>query len=96
MREWIITSRLEQQYTKQEIITQYLNEFDFIFQAIGIRSASNIYFNKEPIQLSVSESAVLVAMLKNPRQFNPHREISKEKSLNRRNQVFFKWCAMVK
>jgi penicillin-binding protein 1A len=89
MREWIITSRLEQQYTKEEIITQYLNEFDFIFQAIGIRSASNIYFNKEPKQLTVSESAVLVAMLKNPRQFNPHREISKEKSLKRRNQVFF-------
>ena len=89
IREWIITSRLEKQYTKEEIITQYLNEFDFLKQAIGIRSASNIYFGKEPNQLNVSESAVLVAMLKNPRQFNPHREVSKEKSFNRRNQVFY-------
>lgn len=89
IREWIITSRLEKQYTKEEIITQYLNEFDFLKQAIGIRSAANIYFGKEPIKLTVSESAVLVAMLKNPRQFNPYREISKEKSFNRRNQVFF-------
>ncbi|MEN8815944.1 MAG: transglycosylase domain-containing protein [Nonlabens sp.] len=88
IREWIITSRLEKQYTKEEIITQYLNEFDFLKQAIGIRSAANIYFGKEPKQLNVSESAVLVAMLKNPRQFNPYREISKEKSLQRRNQVF--------
>ncbi|MFT6798431.1 MAG: penicillin-binding protein 1A [Nonlabens sp.] len=88
IREWIITSRLEKQYTKKEIITQYLNEFDFLYQAIGIRSASNIYFDKEPSQLNVSESAVFVAMLKNPRQYNPYREISKEKSFIRRNQVF--------
>ena len=73
-REWIITSRLEQQYTKKEIITQYLNEFDFLYQAIGIRSAANIYFNKEPRELSVSESAVLVSMLKNPWLYNPRRE----------------------
>jgi penicillin-binding protein 1A len=88
LREWIIATRLEKQYTKEEILTQYLNEFDFLFQAIGIRSASNIYFNKEPKQLTVSESAVFVAMLKNPRQYNPYREISKKKSLARRNQVF--------
>lgn len=88
LREWIIATRLERQYTKQEIITQYLNEFDFLKQAIGIRSAANIYFGKEPIKLTVSESAVFVAMLKNPRQYNPYREISKEKSFNRRNQVF--------
>jgi penicillin-binding protein 1A len=88
IREWIITSRLERQYTKEEIITQYLNQFDFLKQAIGVRSAANIYFGKEPKQLTVSESAVLVAMLKNPRQYNPYREISKEKSFLRRNQVF--------
>ncbi|MGB3590586.1 MAG: transglycosylase domain-containing protein [Nonlabens sp.] len=88
LREWIIATRLEKQYTKEEIVTQYLNQFDFLKQAIGIRSAANIYFNKEPIDLKVEESAVLVAMLKNPRQYNPAREISKEKSLNRRNQVF--------
>ncbi|OUS19223.1 penicillin-binding protein [Nonlabens dokdonensis] len=87
-REWIITSRLEQQYTKKEIITQYLNEFDFLYQAIGIRSAANIYFNKEPRELSVSESAVLVSMLKNPWLYNPRRESRKEQVLTRRNQVF--------
>ena len=79
---------MEKQYTKEEIITQYLNEFDFLKQAIGIRSAANIYFGKEPKDLTVSESAVFVAMFKNPRQFNPYREISKEKSFRRRNQVF--------
>lgn len=88
IREWIIATRLEKQYTKEEIITQYLNQFDFLKQAIGIRSASNIYFGKEPKYLKVEESAVFVAMLKNPRQYNPYREISKEKSLGRRNQVF--------
>lgn len=88
IREWIIATRLEKQYTKEEIITQYLNQFDFLKQAIGIRSASNIYFGKEPKDLKVEESAVFVAMLKNPRQYNPYREVSKEKSLGRRNQVF--------
>ncbi|MBF4985478.1 transglycosylase domain-containing protein [Nonlabens mediterrranea] len=88
IREWIIATRLEKQYTKEEIITQYLNQFDFLKQAIGIRSASNIYFGKEPKELTVEESAVFVAMLKNPRQYNPYREISKAKSLGRRNQVF--------
>ncbi len=88
IREWIIATRLEKQYTKEEIITQYLNQFGFLFEAIGIRSAANIYFNKEPHQLKDEESAMLVAMLKNPRQFNPHREISKNKALARRNQVF--------
>lgn len=87
IREWIIATRLEKQYTKEEIITQYLNEFDFLKQAIGIRSAANIYFGKEPKQLKIEESAVLVAMLKNPRQYNPARKVSKEKSLNRRNTV---------
>ncbi|PQJ20587.1 transglycosylase domain-containing protein [Nonlabens tegetincola] len=89
IREWIIATRLEKQYTKEEIIVQYLNQFDFLKGAIGIRSAARIYFGKEPKDLKVEESAVLVAMLKNPRQYNPQREISKKKSFNRRNQVFF-------
>jgi penicillin-binding protein 1A len=88
IKEWVIASRLERQYTKKEIITMYLNKQDFIFQAIGISSASRIYFNKNIKDLKIEEAAVLVAMLKNPRQFNPHREISKKKSLNRRNVVF--------
>ncbi|WP_152285934.1 penicillin-binding protein 1A [Flavicella marina] len=85
--EWIIAIRLERQYTKEEIITMYLNKFDFLYNAIGIRSATRIYFGKEPFELNTEESAVLVAMLKNPRQYNPNREISKKKSLLRRNQV---------
>lgn len=87
MKEWIIAVRLEKRYTKEEIITMYLNEMDFIYQAVGIRSASNIYFGKEPMELNVEEAAVLVGMLKNPRQFNPQREVSKAKSLARRNVV---------
>ena len=89
VNEWVIAIRLEEQYTKEEIITMYLNKFDFLYNSIGIRSASRIYFGKEPIDLKIEESAVLVAMLKNPRQYNPNREISKQKSLGRRNQVLF-------
>ena len=87
LKEWVIAVRLERQYTKDEILTMYLNKQDFLFNAVGIRSASRIYFGKEPKDLKVEESAVLVAMLKNPRQFNPNRELSKDKSLQRRNVV---------
>lgn len=88
VKEYVISTRLERQYTKEEIITMYLNKFDFLFNAIGISSASRIYFNKNVKDLSVEESAVFVAMLKNPRQYNPHRKISREKSKRRRDQVF--------
>ena len=88
VKEYIVATKLERQYTKNEIIAMYLNTQGFIFNAIGIRSASRIYFGKEPKDLDVQESAILVAMLKNPRQFNPNREISKKKSLTRRNVVF--------
>ena len=87
-KEWVISTRLERQYTKQEIIAMYLNTVDFLHQAVGIQSAARIYFDKEPRDLNIEESAIIVAMLKNPRQFNPKREVSKEKSLQRRNQVF--------
>ncbi|WGK65752.1 penicillin-binding protein 1A [Croceiramulus getboli] len=87
VREWVITTRLERQYTKEEIITMYLNKQDFLFQAVGIRSASKIYFGKEPMELNPEESAVIAAMLKNPRQYNPYRERSKDKALERRNTV---------
>ena len=87
-KEWVIAARLERQYTKDEIIAMYLNKFDFLYQAVGIGSASRIYFGKEVEDLTIEESATFVAMLKNPRQFNPKREISKKKSLGRRNQVF--------
>lgn len=88
VKEWIVAVKLERQYTKNEIIAMYLNTQGFLFNAIGIRSASRIYFGKEPKDLDIQESAILVAMLKNPRQFNPNREISKMKSLTRRNVVF--------
>ena len=87
-KEWIVSIKLERQYTKNEIIAMYLNTQGFLFNAIGIRSAARIYFGKEPKDLDLQESAILVAMLKNPRQYNPHREISKKKSLARRNVVF--------
>ncbi len=87
VKEWVIAIRLERQYTKNEIISMYLNKQGFLFNAVGIRSASRIYFGKEPKDLNVEESAVLIGMLKNPRQYNPKREISKKKSLQRRNVV---------
>ena len=88
MKEWVVAVKLERQYTKEEIATMYLNTQGFLFNATGIRSAARIYFGKEPKDLDLQESAILVAMLKNPRQYNPHRKVSKKKSLQRRNVVF--------
>src|SRR5690554_1103585 len=87
LKEWVIAIQLERQYTKEEIITMYLNKFDFIYQADGIQSASKIYFGKEPMDLKVEEAAVLVAMLKNPSLYNPLKEQFKDNSLRRRNVV---------
>ncbi|WP_372918388.1 transglycosylase domain-containing protein [Salegentibacter sp.] len=85
-KEWIIATRLERQYTKEEIITMYFNKYDFVYQAVGIRSASKIYFGKEAKDLDIEESAVLVAMLKNASLYNPVRR--PEMVQQRRNQVF--------
>ncbi len=85
VKEYVIAIRLERQYTKQEILTMYLNKYDFLNLAVGIRSASRIYFGKEPIELTTSESAMLVGMLKNASYFNPLRR--EEKVKNRRNTV---------
>ncbi|MEC8274011.1 MAG: transglycosylase domain-containing protein [Bacteroidota bacterium] len=74
-KEWIIAVRLERQYTKEEILTMYLNKFDFINNAVGIKSASQIYFNTTPDALTVEESAMLVGMLKNPSLYNPNRRL---------------------
>jgi penicillin-binding protein 1A len=87
VKEWVIAIRLEEQYTKEEIITMYLNKFDFLYQAVGIRSASRIYFSKEPKDLNIEESATLVAMLKNPILYNPVKERFQKNSKQRRNQV---------
>jgi penicillin-binding protein 1A len=86
-KEWVIAVRLERQYTKQEIIAMYLNTVDFVNQAVGIRSAAKTYFGKEPKDLSVEESAVIVGMLKNPSLYNPARESRKKIVLDRRNTV---------
>lgn len=87
VKEWIIATRLERQYTKEEIITMYLNKYDFLYQAVGVRSAAKIYFDKEPKDLNVEEAAVLVAMLKNPILYNPQKEQFKDNALQRRNVV---------
>ena len=84
-KEWIIAIRLERQYTKNEIIAMYFNKADFVNTAVGIRSAAKVYFGKEPRNLTINESAMLVGMLKNPSLFNPVRRI--EKVTARRNVV---------
>ncbi len=79
--EWIIAIKLERNFTKEEIIALYLNYFDFLHGAVGIKIAANTYFNKEPKDLSVTESALLIGLCKNPSLFNPVRypERSKER-----------------
>ena len=84
-KEWIIAVRIERQYSKEEIIAMYLNRFDFLNLAVGIKSASKIYFNKSPNDLSVQESATLIGMAKNPSLYNPLRRL--EKTKKRRNVV---------
>ncbi len=87
IKEWVIAIRLERQYTKDEILTMYFNIFDFTRGAHGIRSASRVYFGKEPADLTIEEAATLIAMFKNPVLYNPYPERFKTNSLNRRNQV---------
>ena len=72
-RENIIATRLESIYTKEEIITMYLNQFDFLYNAVGIENAAKVYFNKTPKDLSKNEAAMLVGMCKNPSLFNPYK-----------------------
>lgn len=71
VKENVIALRLERRYTKKEIITMYLNQFDFLYNAVGISSASRVYFNKRPIDLKAEEAAILVGMCKNPGLYNP-------------------------
>ena len=85
-QEYVIAVQLEQRYTKKEILSMYLNKYDFGYQADGIRSASKIFFNKTPKELNIEESATLVGMLKNSSYFNPIRRPERVKA--RRNIVF--------
>lgn len=73
IKEWVIATRLERQYTKEEIITMYFNIYDYGNNADGIRSAARIYFGKEPKDLKIEESAMLVGMFKNSSLFNPRK-----------------------
>lgn len=86
LREWIIAVRLERRYTKEEILTMYLNKFDFINGAHGIKAASEIYFDRPQDSLDIHQAATLVGMLQNPSYFNPLRR--PELVINRRNVVF--------
>ncbi|MGB0839556.1 MAG: transglycosylase domain-containing protein [Chitinophagales bacterium] len=86
LQEWVIAVKLERSYTKNEILSMYLNTANFGYLTQGIKSASRRYFNKEPEQLAIEEGAVLVGMLKGPSMFNPRR--NPERSRNRRNVVF--------
>lgn len=88
--EWVIAAKLERYYTKEEIITLYLNQFDFLYQAVGIESAAQTYFGKSPSELTVEESAVLVGMAKNPSLYNPRR--FPDRALARRNVVIDLMC----
>ena len=86
IKEWVIAVQLERRYSKKEIITMYLNLYDFNYNADGLRSAANIYFSKEPSDLLMEESAMLVGMLKNSSLYNPIRR--PELVISRRNIVF--------
>ncbi len=84
--EWMIAIKLERYYTKDEIIRMYLNQFDFLYNAVGIKSAAYVYFGKDPKELSIEEAATLVGMVKNPSYYNPVRR--NERTRDRRNVVF--------
>ena len=83
--EWIIATKLERLYSKDEIILMYLNQFDFLYNAVGIQSASQVYFSTTPANLKIEESAMLVGMCKNPSLYNPVRH--PVRATNRRNTV---------
>jgi penicillin-binding protein 1A len=83
--EWVIAVQLERYYTKEEILTMYLNKFDFLNNAVGIKTAAGTYFSKEPKDLSIEEAATLIGMCKNPSLYNPRR--FNERTRGRRNVV---------
>ena len=83
--EWVIAVQLERFYTKEEIVNMYLNKFDFLYNAVGIQSAAQIYFNTTPDKLSIEQAATLIGMCKNPSYFNPVRQ--PERTRGRRNTV---------
>ena len=83
--EWIIATKLERLYSKDEILLMYLNQFDFLYNAVGIQSASQVYFSTTPRALKLEEAATLVGLCKNPSLYNPVRH--PVRATNRRNTV---------
>lgn len=90
-KEYVISIMLERRYTKEEIIAMYFNTFDFVNNAVGIESASRIYFNKKPKDLTVEEAAMFVGMLQNPSYYNPRR--FEQRTRDRRATVLRKLMA---
>ena len=91
--EWFIAVQLERYYTKEEIMTMYLNYFDFLYMGVGVKNACRTYFGKEPIDLNLNECAILVGMCKNPSLYNPYKRgengeyLQSERCVERRNVV---------
>lgn len=85
IKEWVIAVRLEKNYTKEEIMAMYLNKFDFLNLAVGIKSAAKIYFNTDCDSLRIEQAAMLVGMAQNPSLYNPVRFA--ERTTKRRNIV---------
>lgn len=85
--EWAIAVKLERYYTKEEIIKMYLNQFDFLNNAVGIKTAAHVYFNTTPDSLKIEQVAMLVGMAKNPSLYNPVRADRKDAAVGRRNVV---------
>lgn len=85
--EWAIAVKLERYYTKEEIIKMYLNQFGFLNNAVGIKTAAHVYFNTTPDSLKIEQAAMLVGMAKNPSLYNPVRADRKDAAVGRRNVV---------
>lgn len=88
--EWVIATKLERLYSKDEILLMYLNQFDFLYNAVGIKSATQVYFATTPADLTIEQAATLVGMCKNPSLYNPLRH--PERTTNRRNTVLHQMC----
>lgn len=88
--EWVIATKLERLYSKEEILTMYLNQFDFLYNAVGIKSAAHVYFGTTPDKLKIEEAAMLIGMCKNPALYNPLRK--PEDAFYRRNTVLDQMC----
>ncbi|MDR3328285.1 MAG: transglycosylase domain-containing protein [Prevotellaceae bacterium] len=89
MNEWVIAVKLEKLYTKEEIISMYFNKFDFLNNAVGIKTAAQVYFNTTPDKLNMEQAALLVGMCQNPSAYNPNsrNEKTRQRALTRRNVV---------